>query len=276
MLSSPRPSIERLARPYLFFVMVGAGFLVVASVLHALLPVPLGLVGAELVVLAGLTLLYTHTMREEAAWPSLKPPRVAWWAWVVLVVLGVVLGLLANVLAALLVSVVPGWDELARQYTEQVKRLLAQGAHWQQVAATISVVVVAPLTEELAFRRGVLGLQSVSGEPARVRIWSNGALFALLHMNRLTFAPLMVLGAALAQITLWSRSVWPAILVHAVVNLTNGVLIPRLAGEAAELQAQAIPTAQALGGALLLGALALGLLAALRAPLQRQNDADVR
>lgn len=269
------PSIERLARPYLFFVMVGAGFLVVASLLHVLLPVPLGLTFAELIVLGGLTLLYTSAMREEARWPSLRPPRVVWWSWPLLVVLGVVLGLLANVVAALLVSVVPGWDELARQYTEQVKRLLEQGAPWQQVAATLSVVLVAPVTEELAFRRGVLGLQSVSGEPARVSMWTNGALFALLHMNRLTFAPLLLLGAALARLTMWSRSVWPAILVHAMVNLTNGVLVPRLAGEAADLQAQAIPTAQALGGALVLGGLALALMRALRDPLQRDaTDRD--
>lgn len=82
------PSIERLARPYLFFVMVGAGFLVVASLLHVLLPVPLGLTFAELIVLGGLTLLYTSAMREEARWPSLRPPRVVWWSWPLLLVLG--------------------------------------------------------------------------------------------------------------------------------------------------------------------------------------------
>ena len=42
--------------------------------------------------------------------------------------------------------------------------------------------------------------------------------------------PLTLLGMALAQLTLHTGSIWPAILVHAGMNLCNGVLLVHLFG----------------------------------------------
>ncbi|MDZ4170145.1 MAG: type II CAAX endopeptidase family protein [Coriobacteriia bacterium] len=85
--------------------------------------------------------------------------------------------------------------------------------------AAITVVVLGPLAEELAFRGVVLRAAGARwGQwPATV---GTAALFAAYHMTAWTAVPLFALGIALGWLAWTRRSLWAAILVHALYNGT--------------------------------------------------------
>lgn len=82
---------------------------------------------------------------------------------------------------------------------------------------TITVVIAAPLGEELFFRGFALpALRRSWGIGAAVLV--SGALFSLLHMDKVGFLGLMEIGVVLAALRLWSGSLWASVLGHAVNN----------------------------------------------------------
>lgn len=89
----------------------------------------------------------------------------------------------------------------------------------------IAVVVAAPLTEELIFRRIIFGfLATRIGLVASIIVTS--ALFALVHDSPTQFAALFVLGMGFQVIALAFNSLIPAIIMHSCFNsITMGILI---------------------------------------------------
>jgi hypothetical protein len=78
-------------------------------------------------------------------------------------------------------------------------------------------VIVAPLVEELFFRGFVFaGLRPRYGWPKAAAISS--ALFALFHLQPLAILPIFLLGYLFAFLYQRSRSLWPAILMHVLMN----------------------------------------------------------
>jgi membrane protease YdiL (CAAX protease family) len=81
----------------------------------------------------------------------------------------------------------------------------------------ITVAIAAPLGEELFFRGFAL--------PALRRSWGallavlvSGALFSALHLDPVGFIGLLEIGVMLALLRIWSGSLWPSVLAHAVNN----------------------------------------------------------
>lgn len=89
--------------------------------------------------------------------------------------------------------------------------------------AVIVTCFAAPLSEEMLFRGMLFGsLRDRWGDwPAAL---VSGALFAASHLNWYVFVPFTVLGVLLAWIVSQTRSVWPAVVAHAVFNLNALVL----------------------------------------------------
>jgi membrane protease YdiL (CAAX protease family) len=85
-----------------------------------------------------------------------------------------------------------------------------------------TVMIAAPLGEELFFRG--------FAQPALQRSWGpvvavlvSGAMFALIHLDRVGFLGLWEIGVMLALLRYGTGSLWPSILCHAVNNGIAGV-----------------------------------------------------
>jgi sodium transport system permease protein len=103
---------------------------------------------------------------------------------------------------------------------------LFPGAPGDHTLALLFVVAFSPAVCEELFFRGAL----LSGLRRDLPAWKVIAwemlFFGAVHMSIYRFAPTAILGGVLAWITLRSRSLWPAVLLH---GSYNGLLV--LAGE---------------------------------------------
>jgi membrane protease YdiL (CAAX protease family) len=94
------------------------------------------------------------------------------------------------------------------------------------VVSLITLVLVAPVTEELLFRgtilRGFLGRYGT-----RTAIVLSALIFCFIHLNPYQFFSAFVLGLALGWIFLRTGSLWPCIVGHALFN-GHGFLIAAL------------------------------------------------
>src|SRR5438105_1213244 len=139
----------------------------------------------------------------------------------------------------------------------------------QAVPMIVTVSVAAPLGEELFFRGFALPALQRGWGPAVAAIVS-GAMFSLLHVNKVGFVGLWEIGILLALLRLWSGSLWPSVLCHAV---NNGI-----AGAAFLLgwEDPAIPPPPwflALGGALLVAGIVLAVRVVRRLPRPLPDEA---
>ena len=97
------------------------------------------------------------------------------------------------------------------------QRMLDAIFRMHAVPMAITVTLAAPLGEEIFFRGFALpALRRSLGLLAAVLI--SGALFSFLHMDPVGFAGLMEIGILLAALRVWSGSLWPAVIAHAVNN----------------------------------------------------------
>jgi hypothetical protein len=126
---------------------------------------------------------------------------------------------------------------------------------------TLTVVIAAPLGEELFFRGFALpALRKSWGVTAAVLV--SGALFSILHMDPVGFLGLMEIGVMLAALRIWSGSLFAAMLGHAVNNgIAGGAFM--LGWEDPDLPPPV--WVLVLGGSLLVAGIAL-LVRLLRAP----------
>lgn len=134
------------------------------------------------------------------------------------------------------------------------------------IAALLVLSLVPPLCEELACRGLlVLGLRARLGPAAAVAI--GAVAFAALHLSLVRAAPMLVLGAALGALTVWSRSVVPAIAAHAI---NNAISLTLAAGYAPAIT-RGIDTHRAVGFAAALALCLCGLTVAWRSRATNTN-----
>ncbi len=138
-----------------------------------------------------------------------------------------VLAIWSNVTVGLGLELFPSFQAMAEQYQKQINQLLLQAEGRERVFGIVAVCVAAPICEEALFRGNIYPEQRKS-DSLTWAIWLNGLLFAAFHMNVLTLAPLTVVGALFAQLTEWTRSLWPAVIAHAVFNVFNSLVLPEL------------------------------------------------
>ncbi|MCC6353004.1 MAG: CPBP family intramembrane metalloprotease [Verrucomicrobiae bacterium] len=117
---------------------------------------------------------------------------------------------------------------------QQLIRLFQRLDSPSQLAGfAVMAVIVAPVSEEMFFR-GLLHGWFKSFMPTRLSVAITSLLFGAVHWHAPAFLPLTVLGLSLALIYEATRSLWPAIALHAIFNLATLVtmtLFPQLVGK---------------------------------------------
>jgi membrane protease YdiL (CAAX protease family) len=93
----------------------------------------------------------------------------------------------------------------------------ATGGIWTVFAATFFMSVVIPIGEELLFR-GVITTALLRYGPF-VGVGGGALLFAISHGINLVLPAAFVTGIAAGEVFRRSGSIWPAVMVHVVVNL---------------------------------------------------------
>lgn len=89
----------------------------------------------------------------------------------------------------------------------------------------VMVLIIGVLTavgEELMFRGALLGTCLDRPMNGHLAVWTVALIFSAFHMQFLGFVPRMVLGLWLGYLVLYTRSVWPGVLAHA---LNNGMVV---------------------------------------------------
>jgi len=81
----------------------------------------------------------------------------------------------------------------------------------------LTAVIIAPVVEEIFFRGFLFaGLKNRHTWPMAMIISSG--LFALLHLSPLAAPPIFLLGLVFAYLYQRSCSIWPAVIIHSLVN----------------------------------------------------------
>lgn len=137
---------------------------------------------------------------------------------------GLAVGLLMAMPNALLTEMntslpLPEWAHEMDKKIEAASRALLAVDTLPGYLANILVIAIAPAICEELFFRGALQhdlLRLVKSPHAAV--WLGAAIFSLIHFQLSGFIPRLALGAALGYLALYSRSIWPAVLMHFINN----------------------------------------------------------
>jgi len=169
----------------------------------------------------------------------------------------VVLGIGLMLVGVTLASLIPMPDFVK----EAFKKLAAAS---NPLLGALPIVIVAPFAEELFFR-GYL-LKGYRRFGTGVAIWVTAILFAVVHLNPWQGLLAVIVGVVNAVIVLRTGSLWPAILVHVVVNGSSSFLMGPIGGlfgytKEALIEMDFVPLPMVVTGAVLtlVGGLILGM-----------------
>lgn len=100
---------------------------------------------------------------------------------------------------------------------------LKNSSEWlDRAALAVVAVVLAPIAEELLFR-GILYPAIKRGGFPRLALWGTSFLFALIHMNLITFVPLLLFALVLTLLYERTGNLLAPLTAHALFNILNFV-----------------------------------------------------
>lgn len=149
--------------------------------------------------------------------------------WLVVLCITMGVGLAGNLLGNLL-------SNLSQVNSESYDALLDMIIGSDRVMIFFSVVIGAPIVEELLFRKFLIDRTIGYGEKFSVLL--SGLLFGLMHGNVQQFCYTLPLGCVLAYIYCKTGKIKNTIFLHMWVNFSSGILLPFIAGPLFELFAQ--------------------------------------
>ncbi len=236
MDAHPDNSAVALRPAYLFLVLLIGLHFTVGSLVQLANPA-FGINFGEFFFFAGLTWIFTRAQNfRPVEFLALRlPPGRTMFAALGAAIAGFFFAGGVNAINRWLVG-----PELAKRY--DVTGLFEVRSPLEGALLVLGVAVMAPIGEELVFRGY---LQRVLG--ARYGTWTavvvTSVLFAAIHLNPASVLALFALGVVFALLRVWSGSIWPAILAHAVQNGTSSAMV--LSG-LAEDSPDELPIGQAL------------------------------
>jgi len=107
---------------------------------------------------------------------------------------------------------------------QAVQTLQLASALLQRLALAFVTIILAPLAEEILFRGILYPWLKQAGFP-RLALWCSALLFAVFHVNLLTFVPLVVLAVVLTLLYERTNNLLAPITAHALFNAMNFMIL---------------------------------------------------
>ncbi|HTG39039.1 type II CAAX endopeptidase family protein [Sphingomonas sp.] len=184
----------------------------IALVRLGLEPVTLGIILSALSGIGGMAGFFAAFLLRLRSWAAFGI-RATSWRWILI---GAGAGVLAFVAkgAAILAYVALTGDERTPQ---DVYATGASGGTWTMIATTFFLSIVTPIGEEFLFRGVVTtALLRYGGV---IGVVGGAVIFAIFHGINMVFPAALVTGLAAGEVFRRSGSIWPAVMVHVMVNL---------------------------------------------------------
>lgn len=232
--------------------------LLVGGLLQTLLPIQIGLIASSIFTIAVVAYGFRALTAGDFEFPGFEKMGVSAIDLGAIIATAAVLGLFANITAALIAELIPALAQSREVYEEAIDALLNPDSVWLAGLAIFSITIVAPVCEEYLFRGTILPAQLEHESEFRA-VAINGILFGMIHFNPLALVSLSIVGAYFAHITSRSRALWPAIIAHAALNAVNGVLMPYVSERVGPAELEEPTLQQLLVGFVVLGVVVIML-----------------
>lgn len=168
------------------------------------------LVISNLVILA-VIVGYARLKGNRLSDLGLRPAKLSGYLWVIPATLAYVF--LVTVVFAVLPFIFP---QLDLNQNQDIPFIDARGT-FEMIVAFIALIIVAPVAEEIIYRGWLFGgLKKRLGVPLAMVLSSIG--FALVHGQINVMIDTFVLGLILAWLYYYTKSIWPAVVLHALKN----------------------------------------------------------
>lgn len=172
-----------------------------------------------------LTLRVLPAAPHNATYPTpdglAEKPRLGVFEWLMLLALALGLmnagGMVGNLLMEGL-SALTGYD-----YQSSLAQAVSASSPW---ITALAVCVCAPIGEEFIFRKLLIDRTRRFGDTPAILL--SGLIFALIHGNLFQFFYAFLVGAILAYVYTRTGKLWPSVVMHALINLMGGVVVPEL------------------------------------------------
>ncbi|WP_243347267.1 CPBP family intramembrane glutamic endopeptidase [Parabacteroides sp. FAFU027] len=111
------------------------------------------------------------------------------------------------------------WMKSSEKQASDTMNLVMQTHSYGVLLLNILLMAFLPgIFEELLFRGVIQNLMIDSLRRVHIAVWITAFVFAFIHMEFYSFLPRLALGLLLGYLAVWSRSLWPSIIVHVVNN----------------------------------------------------------
>lgn len=111
------------------------------------------------------------------------------------------------------------WLKATEETANATSRTLLEGNSLAAMVGCILLVgVLTGLSEEMFFRGTLQRILETSLMRQHIAIWTAAIIFSLLHFQFYGFVPRLLLGALFGYLTVWSGTIWTAVIAHAVNN----------------------------------------------------------
>ncbi len=114
--------------------------------------------------------------------------------------------------------------QLKPEQQEAVQTLEMAVTWFNRVALAIVTIILAPAAEEMLFRGILYPAIKMAGFP-RLALWGTVLLFAAIHVNLVTFVPLVVLALGLTLVYEKTDNLLAPITAHALFNAMNFIIL---------------------------------------------------
>lgn len=111
------------------------------------------------------------------------------------------------------------WLKATEEAANATSQILLDGNSLIAMLGCILLIgLLTGLSEEMFFRGTLQRILETSLMRQHVAIWTAAIIFSLLHFQFYGFLPRLLLGALFGYLTVWSGTVWTAVIAHAVNN----------------------------------------------------------